>query len=66
MGLVTPGQRLPALTPNRVLYRDGAPVAIQASGDVRFLQALDAGAEWEARNALLRRAIPPPLRIYLE
>jgi ATP-dependent Lhr-like helicase len=65
-GLITPGQRLPALTPNRVLYRDGAPVAIQASGDVRFLQALDPGAEWEARNALLRRAIPPPLRVYLD
>lgn len=65
-GLITPGQRLPALTPNRVLYRDGTPVAIQASGDVRFLQALDPGAEWEARNALLRRAIPPPLRVYLD
>ncbi len=65
-GLITPGQRLPALTANRVLYRDGAPVAIQASGDVRFLQALDSACEWEARNALLRRAIPPPLRVYLE
>ena len=65
-GLITPGQRLPALTANRVLYRDGAPVAIQVSGEVRFLQALDPTAEWEARNALLRRAIPPPLRLYLE
>jgi ATP-dependent Lhr-like helicase len=65
-GLITPGQRLPALTSNRILYRDGAPVAIQASGEVRFLHALDPAAEWEVRNALLRRAIPPPLRVYLE
>ena len=25
-GIVTPGTRVPALTNNRVLYRDGAPV----------------------------------------
>jgi hypothetical protein len=31
-GIVTPGPRVPALTGNRVLYRDGVPVAVHAGG----------------------------------
>jgi ATP-dependent Lhr-like helicase len=65
-GVITPGQRLPALASNRVLYQDGVPIALLAAGEVRFLEKLEAAAEWEAKNMLLRRAIPPPLRVYLE
>jgi ATP-dependent Lhr-like helicase len=28
VGILTPGARLPALTGNRVLYRDGVPIAV--------------------------------------
>ncbi len=66
VGITTPGSRLPALTSNRVLYRDGVPLALLLAGQVRFLQTLEAPAEWEAKNALLRRNVPPPLRVYLE
>jgi len=45
---------LPALTGNRLLYRDGLPIAFLAGGEVRFLETIDAGEEWEARKALLR------------
>ena len=31
-GIITPGARVPALTNNRVLYRDGAPVATLTGG----------------------------------
>jgi hypothetical protein len=41
-------------------------VAIRAAGEVRFVQKLGSMEAWEAKNALLRRNIPPPLRVYLE
>ena len=61
VGIVTPGPRLAALTGNRVLYRDGLPVALLAGGQVQFLETLDASDEWQARKALLRGAVPAQL-----
>jgi ATP-dependent Lhr-like helicase len=58
VGIITPGAKLPALTGNRVLYRDGLPIALYAGGEVKFLEELEPQAEWEARNALLRRQVP--------
>jgi len=58
-GLITPGPRVAALTNNRVLYRDGVPVAIHAAGQSDFLVDMDPGKEWEARQALLRKTIMP-------
>ena len=58
-GILTPGPKLPALTGNRVLYRDGLPVASLAAGDAEFYEALDPRAEWQARKALLHGATPP-------
>jgi ATP-dependent helicase Lhr and Lhr-like helicase len=58
VGILTPGARLPALTGNRLLYRDGIPIATLAAGEVRFLETLDGPAEWEAHKALLRRTAP--------
>jgi ATP-dependent Lhr-like helicase len=60
-GIVTPGPKLPVLTGNRLLYRDGVPLALLAGGEVKFLETLDAGAEWAARKALLRGATPKAL-----
>jgi ATP-dependent Lhr-like helicase len=53
-GILTPGPKLAALTGNRLLYRDGMPVALLAGGEVQFLEPLDAGSLWEARKLLLR------------
>jgi len=61
IGIVTPGGRLPSLTGNRVLYRDGLPIALLAGGEVRFLEDMDEQEQWRARNALLRRSVPAPL-----
>ena len=60
-GILTPGPKLAALTGNRLLYRDGIPLALLAGGDVKFLEAVDAGGEWAVRKALLRGAIPKAL-----
>ena len=61
LGILTPGARVPALAGNRILYRDGLPLATLAGGEVRFLEPLDAAAQWEARNVLLRRHVPAVL-----
>jgi ATP-dependent Lhr-like helicase len=61
VGILTPGPKLAALTGNRVLYRNGLPVALLAGGEVRFLETLDASSQWQARKALLRGAVPAPL-----
>jgi ATP-dependent Lhr-like helicase len=63
VGILTPGARLPALTGNRVLYRDGAPIALLAAGAVRFLDELAPHEKAQARDALLRRQVPPLLRL---
>jgi ATP-dependent Lhr-like helicase len=61
MGLVTPGARLPSLAGNRILYRDGVPIATYAAGEVQILEKLAPQEEWEARNAVLRRHVPAAL-----
>jgi ATP-dependent Lhr-like helicase len=60
-GILTPGPKLAALTGNRLLYRDGMPVALLAGGEVQFLETLDPATQWEARKALLRGAVPASL-----
>ena len=61
VGILTPGPKLAALTGNRLLYRDGLPVALFAGGEAQFLETLDPATQWEARKALLRGAVPPSL-----
>ena len=65
VGIITPGDRVSAFAANRILYRDGVPIATLESGGVRFLVEMDSASEWKAKNALVRRAIAPPLRSYL-
>ena len=57
-GVVTPGEKVPALSGNRVLFRNGVPVAVQSGDEVRFLQAVESRSEWEIRNLLIRRQRP--------
>jgi ATP-dependent Lhr-like helicase len=71
VGILTPGERLAALAANRVLFRDGVPLAVLEAGKTRFLLDLAdpepqaSALRWQARSALLRRSVPPALRPYL-
>jgi ATP-dependent helicase Lhr and Lhr-like helicase len=56
IGILTPGPRLPALTDNRLIYRDGLPIATLSGGKVQFLTALDPKLEWEVEKRLVRSA----------
>jgi ATP-dependent helicase Lhr and Lhr-like helicase len=60
VGILTPGPKLAALTGNRLLYRDGVPIALLAAGEVQFLETLDPASEWAAHKALLRGTQPAP------
>ena len=40
-GVLTPGPKLAALTGNRLLYRDGLPIALYEGGEVQFLEELE-------------------------
>jgi ATP-dependent Lhr-like helicase len=62
-GILLPGARVPALAGNRVLLRNGELLATHAGGQTQFVEKLEPGAEWAARNALLRKHLAPaPLR----
>jgi ATP-dependent Lhr-like helicase len=66
VGIITPGDKVAAYSGNRVLYRDGVPIATLESGEVRFLVELDPASRWAAKNALVRRRVATPeLRSYL-
>jgi len=65
VGILTPGARVPALASNRILFRDGVPVAVQIGGEATFLESLPPGDEWTARNALLRSPLTPGARAVL-
>ena len=65
VGVLTPGERVPAIAGNRVLYRDGIPIALRGKRQTRFLQEMEPARQWEAKNALVRRPVPPQLRAYL-
>jgi ATP-dependent Lhr-like helicase len=56
LGILTPGQRLSALTANRVVYRDGLPVAALTGGKPQFLTELETADQWEAEKRLVRSA----------
>ena len=55
VGIVASGEKLQALSGNRVLFEQGVPVAVQAAGEVRFLRDVPEGLQWEIRNLLVRR-----------
>jgi len=61
VGILTPGARLPSLSGNRLLYRDGIPIAVFGGGEVKFLEKLEPKEQWEAQNLLLRRHVPAVL-----
>jgi ATP-dependent Lhr-like helicase len=55
IGILTPGARLASLTGNRLLYRDGLPIAAYAGGEVQYLEEFPQDERWAVQTALLRR-----------
>ena len=57
-GLITPGQKIHAKTTNRILYRNGIPVAVSLAGKFNYLEQFDARTQWEIQNKLVRLHAP--------
>jgi ATP-dependent Lhr-like helicase len=60
-GILLPGARVPAIYSNRLLLRDGIPLAALVSGDVQYYEKLDPEKAWELKNLLLRTPAPAGL-----
>jgi ATP-dependent Lhr-like helicase len=61
-GVLTPGPRIPAFTANRILFRDGLPIAVLESGEIRKLsdeQIPDSQIENTLRIGKLRPSLRP-------
>ena len=67
VGILTPDEAVPAITTNRILYRDGVPIVVkegEGQGE-RFLVDVPAEERDMLRGALLRRRPAPLVRTYL-
>jgi ATP-dependent Lhr-like helicase len=65
VGILTPGERIAALARNRIVFRDGVPLAVLEAGEVRLLKDAPLELEAELTQALTRRPTSPKLRRYL-
>jgi ATP-dependent Lhr-like helicase len=57
VGILTPGERLPGSSINRVLFVQGVPVAIESGGEIRYLNTTTSSSHWEAHYLLIRRQL---------
>ena len=62
-GILTPGPRIAALTPNRILFHNGLPLAALEAGEIRKLSD-DSFAETQIETALKVGKLRPSLRPY--
>ncbi|MEG4313891.1 DEAD/DEAH box helicase [Pseudomonas sp. FIP_A4] len=54
LGTLLPGNKVPALPGNRLVYRDGVPLAVLLAGKPQWLAELDVSEQEALRRALLR------------
>ena len=64
-GVITPGRHVPSQFKNRILYRDGVPVAVKEGKEIRLLTDFERTEKWKIQNALIQRNVSPKLRAYL-
>jgi ATP-dependent Lhr-like helicase len=65
VGILTPGNPIPAVATNRVLYRDGIPVAVSEGTGERFLVEANGEEQHAFHTALVRTRPAPLVRTYL-
>ena len=67
VGIVTPGDVVAGVATNRILYRDGIPVAIKegAGGGEQYLAEVTPDERERLKSALVRGRVAPLVRTYL-
>jgi ATP-dependent Lhr-like helicase len=63
-GILTPGRRVSAITANRILLRNGVPLAALEANKISFLSAEADGTDLSVERALRVGNMPPALRRY--
>jgi ATP-dependent Lhr-like helicase len=64
LGILTPGRRVTAITGNRILLRDGLPIAVLEAGEMTVLERDTPEPAQIIERALRIGTIPPALRPY--
>ncbi|MGN6391575.1 MAG: Lhr family helicase, partial [Gemmatimonadales bacterium] len=64
-GILTPGERIPAVGRNRILYRDGVPVLALEGGQAKPLVPGEEKASPELVQALVRKRLTPAMQAHL-
>jgi ATP-dependent Lhr-like helicase len=64
VGILTPGRRIPATPKNRILLRDGVPIAFREGSETHFLQD-PVDQRWALTQALRRQSLAHAVRSYL-
>jgi len=59
VGVLTPGEKVPRLQGNRILFENGVPIVIQSAGELQFLREVDPRTRWELQMLIVR--VPRPL-----
>ncbi|MGZ8214009.1 MAG: Lhr family helicase, partial [Methylosarcina sp.] len=52
-GIITPGDRIPSIFSQRLIYRDGVPLAFGQRDKIHYLQPMDAEHQWQLQWALM-------------
>ncbi|MBW2547975.1 MAG: ATP-dependent DNA helicase, partial [Deltaproteobacteria bacterium] len=64
VGILTPGQRIPATPKNRILFRDGVPIAFREGSETHFFEE-PTDERWALTQALRRQPMPRAVQAYL-
>ena len=62
IGTILPGERIPAVHTNRILFKNGLPFAKQLNGVTTCLTEVDPASRWEIDNLLTRQRNPASFR----
>ncbi|MEJ2179661.1 MAG: DEAD/DEAH box helicase, partial [Gammaproteobacteria bacterium] len=57
-GFILPGPRVTNSNKNKILFRNGKPIAISKNGQVEVLEELDQSLQWQAQTTLLKKHSP--------
>ncbi|MFO1304447.1 MAG: DEAD/DEAH box helicase [Burkholderiales bacterium] len=64
-GVILPGAKVPALTGNRIVYRDGATIATLVSGELRWIEVPEPEVAMKVEEMLQQRRAGTPRLAYL-
>jgi ATP-dependent Lhr-like helicase len=64
-GILTPGDRVRAVTGSRIVYRDGVPLAVMEGHYIRPLATIDPAEAGAIASALAGRPVPPVVSGYI-